>query len=64
MVVAPKSATITEKDRITVVFDTDVKAVGYNYNTSDFFGETLNLCNSNGCSATLKIASFTLVIEE
>ena len=50
--VTPVSATITAYNQITVVFDTEVKAVAYNYNSSDFYGDTINLCNSNGCIAT------------
>ena len=42
----PVSAEITAKDQITVTFDQAVKAVAYNYNTTDVYGETLNLCNS------------------
>ena len=44
--VAPVSATITGKDQITVVFSEAVKSVAYNYGSEDYFGETLNLCNS------------------
>ncbi|MBQ9749374.1 MAG: hypothetical protein IJV87_02175 [Clostridia bacterium] len=42
----PVSAEITAKNQITVTFDEAVKAVVYNYNTTDVYGETLNLCNS------------------
>lgn len=56
--VAPVSATITGKDQITVVFDTAVKAVGYNYNSSDFYGETINLCNSFGCPAAAFLSEY------
>ena len=42
----PVSAEITAKDQITVTFDEAIKAVVYNYNTTDVYGETLNLCNS------------------
>ena len=44
--VTPISATITGKNQITVVFAQEVKAVAYNYDSQDYFGETLNLCNS------------------
>ena len=50
--VTPVSATITAKNQVTVVFNTEVKAVAYNYNSSDFYGDTINLCNSNGCVAS------------
>ena len=44
--VAPVSATITAKDQVTAVFDTEIKAVAYNYKSEDNFGTTINLCNS------------------
>ena len=47
-VVKPVSAEITAKDTITVRFDTEVKAVAYNYDSEDHYGETINLCNSFG----------------
>ena len=56
--VTPVSATITAYNQITVVFDTEVKAVAYNYNSSDFYGDTINLCNSNGCIATAFITPY------
>ena len=42
----PVSAEITASNQITVTFDSEVKAVVYNYNTTDFYGDTINLCNS------------------
>ena len=42
----PVSAEITAKNQITVTFAEAVKTVVYNYNTTDFYGDTLNLCNS------------------
>ncbi len=52
LAIKPVSATITAKNQVTVVFDTDVRVVAYNVNEEDFYGETINLCNSNGCSAS------------
>ena len=57
-VVDPESATITAYNQITVVFATEVKAVAYNYKSSDFYGDTINLCNSNGCIATAFITPY------
>ena len=57
-VVNPVSATITGKDQITVVFNSEVKAVGYNYLSSDFYGETINLCNSSGCPAAAFLSEY------
>lgn len=50
--VSPTSAKITAKDQITVTFNTEVKAVAYNYDSEDYYGETINLCNSSGCPAS------------
>ena len=46
--VVPKNAKITGSNKITVEFDETVIGVAYNFMDGDFFGETLNLCNSNG----------------
>jgi hypothetical protein len=56
--VSPISATITAKDQITVVFDSAVKGAAYNYESSDFYGETVNLCNSFGTPATAFITPY------
>ncbi len=53
------SATITASNQITVTFDTEVKAVAYNCISADYYGETLNLCNSYGCPATAFLSSYT-----
>ena len=58
-VITPKSATITGKDQITVVFSDAVKAVAYNYDPEDYYGETINLCNSNGCPASAFLTPYT-----
>ncbi|MBR2021897.1 MAG: hypothetical protein IJ939_05615 [Clostridia bacterium] len=50
--VIPVSSVITAKDKITVKFDSAIKAVAYNYDSQDFFGETLNLCSDSGIPAT------------
>ena len=57
--VNPISATVTDIDQITVVFDVEVKAVAYNYQSEDFYGETINLCNSFGCPAPAFLSSYT-----
>ena len=57
--VSPTSAVITAPDQITVTFDTEIKAVAYNYISNDYYGETINLCNSFGCSATAFITPYT-----
>lgn len=56
--VEPVSATIVDKDTVVVVFDEAVKAVAYNYITTDYFGETLNLCNSAGIPSLAFITPF------
>lgn len=56
--VAPKSAEITAKDQITVTFAEEVKAVAYNFLSSDLYGETLNLCNSAKCPASAFITPY------
>lgn len=56
--IAPVSATITAKDKLTVVFSDEVKAVAYNYYSEDLYGETINLCNSNGCPAAAFITPY------
>jgi hypothetical protein len=50
--VVPVSAVITAADKITVKFDSAIKAVAYNYDAEDYFGETLNLCSDPGIPAT------------
>ena len=57
-IVKPVSAEITAKDRITVRFDTEVKAVAYNYDSEDHYGETINLCNSFGRPAAAFITPY------
>ena len=49
--VVPVSAVITAADKITVKFDSAIKAVAYNYDAEDYFGETLNLCSASGIPA-------------
>ncbi len=56
--IEPVSATITGKDEITVVFEEAIKAVAYNYFTTDYYGETLNLCNSAKLPAVAFITPF------
>ncbi len=56
--ITPVSAEITAKDQITVTFDAEVKGVAYNYLSSDLYGETLNLCNSNGCPASAFVTPY------
>ena len=56
--VSPVSATITAKDQITVVFDAAVKAVAYNRDTQDYYGETINLCNSANIPALAFITPY------
>lgn len=56
--ITPKSAEITAKDQITVTFDEEVKGVAYNFLSSDLYGETLNLCNSNGCPASAFVTPY------
>ena len=58
-IVQPVSATITAKNQITVVFDTEVKAVAYNYVSDNFYGEEINLCNSFGNPAAAFLSSYT-----
>jgi hypothetical protein len=41
-----------------VVFDQAVKAVAYNYFTTDYYGETLNLCNSANIPSLAFITPF------
>lgn len=57
--VSPTSATITATNQITVTFDTEVKAVAYNCISADYYGETINLCNSYGNPATAFLSSYT-----
>ena len=56
--VTPVSVEITAKDRITAYFDTEVKAVAYNYDNEDHYGETINLCNSFGRPAAAFITPY------
>ena len=56
--VTPVSATITAKDQITVVFSQEVKAVAYNYSTTDHYGDTLNLCGSTQIPALAFITPY------
>lgn len=58
-ILSPTSAKITSNDQITLTFDTAVKSVAYNYNSSDLYGETLNLCNSYGIPASAFITPYT-----
>lgn len=50
------SAEITGKDQVTITFDEEIKSVAYNYSSGDYFGETMNLCNSAGIPALAFIA--------
>lgn len=50
--VASATAVITDKDKITVTFDEKVRGVAYNFISTDYYGDTLNLCNSFGNPAT------------
>ena len=54
------SAQITAKDQITVVFDKAVRGIAYNFRSDDYYGDTLNLCNSYGNPAI----GFCKIIEE
>lgn len=56
--VAPASARITANDQITVTFNTEIKAVAYNYRSEDYYGETINLCNASGCPASAFITPY------
>jgi sialate O-acetylesterase len=56
--ITPKSAEITANDQITVTFDEEVKAVAYNFLSSDLYGETLNLCNSAKCPASAFVTPY------
>ena len=56
--VSPISAKITAKDQITVTFDSEVKAVAYNYDSEDYYGKTINLCNASGCPASAFITPY------
>ncbi|MBQ8526715.1 MAG: S-layer homology domain-containing protein [Clostridia bacterium] len=47
-----KTAVITGKDTIAVTFDKKVRGVAYNFRSSDYYTDTLNLCNSFGNPAT------------
>ena len=58
-VIEPVSVTITAKDQITVAFNTAVKAVAYNYDSQNFYGEDINLCNSFGCPAAAFLSPYT-----
>ena len=50
---APVSAEIISKNQIKVTHSKSIKAVGYNAVAEDLYGETMNLCNSEGsvCAA-------------
>ncbi len=50
--VAPLSAKITSNNQITVTFAQKVKAVVYHAEPENFYGQEINLCNSNGCPAS------------
>ena len=54
----PVSVCITGKNKITAHFDTEVKAVAYNYDDEDHYGETINLCNSLGRPAAAFITPY------
>ncbi len=56
--ITPISAEITAKDQITVTFAEEIKAVAYNFGSSDLYGETLNLCNSEGCPASAFLSAY------
>lgn len=50
--VIPKDSRITKKNEITVLFDEIADGVAYNFMDSDYYDETINLCNSFGRIAT------------
>ncbi|MBQ8407471.1 MAG: hypothetical protein IJY39_01260 [Clostridia bacterium] len=56
---APESVEITAKDQITVTHSKKISGVAYNYESEDFYGDTLNLCNSAGCPASAFNTGFT-----
>ncbi len=56
--VAPLSAKITSSNQITVTFGSKVKAVAYNAESENFYGQEINLCNSEGCPASACSTSF------
>lgn len=58
--ISPVSVEIITKDQIRVTFDKEVKAVAYNYFDSDYFGETINLCDSDKFPATAFVTPFEL----
>ena len=48
----PQSVEITAKNQITVTHNKKISGVAYNYASDDFYGDSLNLCNSAGCPAS------------
>lgn len=56
--VNPVKVEITSKNQITVTFDKPIKSVAYNYYDGDFFGETINLCDSDKFPATAFLTPF------
>lgn len=54
----PTSAKITAKNQITVTYSKPMKGFAYNWSSTDFYGETLNLCNSFGNPAKAFITEF------
>ena len=46
--VTPETAKITGTDQIVITFKEPVKGLAYNFTDSDYYGETMNLCNSCG----------------
>ena len=50
--ITPQDSCITDKNEITVLFDEMVDGVAYNFKDSDYYSETINLCNSFGKIAT------------
>lgn len=57
--VSPVRAEITAPNQVTVTFDVEIKAVAYNYESEDYYGETITLCNSAGIPAAAFITPVT-----
>lgn len=55
---APTSAKIVGKDKIEVTFTEEIKAVAYGYQSEDYYGESINLCNSAGIPAAAFMTPF------
>ena len=57
--VKPLSATILDPHIVEITFDTAIKAVAYNFDSEDFFDETLTLCNSYGTPSAAFLTPYT-----